>query len=87
VAAPDAAPASPRLPGGDGGRAIGALVVADVPLADIVAGARERLSAFKVPSCWRVTASVADVPVTATGKVDKAALQALLAAEGEGTRA
>jgi hypothetical protein len=72
-------------PGG-GGRVVGALVVTDLPLADVVAGARARLSAFKVPSCWRLTGSAADVPLTATGKVDKAALQTLLAAEREGNR-
>lgn len=65
---------------GSGGDAVGALVVTDATRADLVAGARARLSAFKVPTCWVVTASAADVPVTATGKVDKAALQALLQA-------
>jgi acyl-CoA synthetase (AMP-forming)/AMP-acid ligase II len=74
-------------PGGGGGRLVGALVVTDLPRADVVAGARERLSAFKVPARWRLTPSGADVPLTATGKVDKATLQALLSAEREGTPA
>jgi len=40
--------------------------------------ARARLSAFKVPSRWAVV-EMADVPMTATGKVDKPALRALVA--------
>jgi len=76
-----------NVPAADGGEAVGALVVSEAPLADLVAGARARLSAFKVPTRWRVAPSGADVPVTATGKVDKAALQALLADEREGTPA
>ena len=39
---------------------------------------RERLSAFKVPTLWLVTADRDIVPMSPTGKVDKAALQALL---------
>jgi hypothetical protein len=57
-------------------------VVAAAPLDGLVAGARARLSAFKVPTRWIVTPSAADVPLTATSKVDKAALQALLQREG-----
>ena len=62
--------------------AVGALVVATAPLDDLVAGARARLSAFKVPTCWVVTTSADDVPMTATDKVDKVALQELLQREG-----
>jgi len=47
---------------------------------DLTHEAKARLSAFKVPTHWAVVARD-DVPVTATGKVDKAALQALLGAE------
>jgi acyl-CoA synthetase (AMP-forming)/AMP-acid ligase II len=68
----------------NGGDAVGALVVSDLPIGDVVDGARARLSAFKVPTCWMVTASADAVPMTPTAKVDKAALQALLAREGIG---
>ena len=52
----------------------------DAPLheAEVLAAARTRLSAFKVPDVLRVLPSGADVPRTASGKVDKAALQRLL---------
>jgi len=43
------------------------------------------LSAFKVPTWWIVTNSADDVPTTATSKVDKAALQALLERDGQRT--
>jgi len=67
----------------DGGSdTVGALVVAAAPLADLVDGARARLSAFKVPTCWVVTDSVEDVPMTATSKVDTAALRELLQRTG-----
>jgi crotonobetaine/carnitine-CoA ligase len=62
---------------------VGAVVAltADAALtdADLAREAKARLSAFKVPSHWAVVARD-DIPVTATGKVDKAALQALLGA-------
>jgi acyl-CoA synthetase (AMP-forming)/AMP-acid ligase II len=49
---------------------------------ELDAAVRERLSAFKVPAIW-VTAAQADaVPMSATAKVDKAALQELLRREG-----
>ena len=62
--------------------AVGALVVSDAALADVVTDARTRLSAFKVPTCWLVTTAADAVPLTATAKVDKAALQQLLQKEG-----
>jgi acyl-CoA synthetase (AMP-forming)/AMP-acid ligase II len=61
---------------------VGALVVTDAAAADVAAGARERLSAFKVPTRWLLTPDPAAVPVTATGKVDKPALQRLLRDSG-----
>ena len=67
-----------NVPGDDGADAVGVLVVSVAPLADLVTGARARLSAFKVPTRWLVTPAAGDVPTTATAKVDKAALQALL---------
>jgi acyl-CoA synthetase (AMP-forming)/AMP-acid ligase II len=57
---------------------VGALVVTSVPLADVVAATKARLSSFKVPATWLVTTTADDVPMTATSKVDKPALQALL---------
>jgi acyl-CoA synthetase (AMP-forming)/AMP-acid ligase II len=68
----------------DGTDAVGALVVTALPLEQLVAGARGRLSTFKVPTRWVVTGSAADVPLTATSKVDLDALRGLL---DEGTRA
>jgi acyl-CoA synthetase (AMP-forming)/AMP-acid ligase II len=68
-----------------GAAVVGALVVTARPLEDLVTGVRERLSAFKVPTRWLVTESVDDVPLTATAKVDKAALQDLLRGEGRRT--
>lgn len=61
---------------------VGALVVSGRPLEDLAADARARLSAFKVPTRWIVTASADDVPMTATAKVDKPALQELLRRDG-----
>ena len=62
---------------------LGAVVVlaADAGLTDddLTREAKARLSAFKVPSHWAVITRE-EVPVTATGKVDKAALQTLLGA-------
>ena len=57
---------------------VGALVVTDAPVEDVSAAVKERLSAFKVPTRWWLTTDAAEVPMTATGKVDKAALRALL---------
>ena len=60
---------------------LGAVVVlaSDASLTDVdlAREAKARLSAFKVPTHWAVVARD-EVPVTATGKVDKAALQELL---------
>ena len=61
---------------------IAALVITDAPL-DVVRGAvKGRLSAFKVPTRWLVKGALDDVPLMGSGKVDKAALQRLLASEG-----
>lgn len=69
----------------DGTVAIGAVVVAAPGASLTVEGlareAKARLSAFKVPTRWAVV-DAADVPMTVTGKVDKAGLQALLGAGG-----
>jgi len=62
----------------DVGGEVGALVVSDASVDEVRTALKERLSAFKVPSVWLVTPHVDAVPLRATGKVDKAALQALL---------
>ena len=54
------------------------LVVSAAALDGLIAGARMMLSAYKVPTRWLVTPTADMVPTTPTGKVDKAALQALL---------
>jgi acyl-CoA synthetase (AMP-forming)/AMP-acid ligase II len=65
----------------DGSSAVAAAVIASPDRAltvdELEAEARARLSAFKVPTRWRLVAAQ-DVPMTTTGKVDKAALQQLL---------
>jgi len=58
--------------------AVGAVVVSDLPPEAIAAATKERLSAFKLPTRWLVTSDPAVVPMTATGKIDKSALRALL---------
>jgi acyl-CoA synthetase (AMP-forming)/AMP-acid ligase II len=67
-------------PGGD--VAIAAFVVSTLPLTEIVADVANRLSSFKVPSLWLVRESADALPLSATAKVDKPALQALLLRDG-----
>lgn len=62
--------------------AVGALVVTSGAPDEVAAAARARLSAFKVPTRWLITSAADAVPLTATAKVDKAALQQLLQEEG-----
>ena len=66
----------------DGKTAIGAAVVltkdAVLDARGLTAAAGERLSAFKLPSRWAMLGSVDDLPRNGSGKIDKAALQALL---------
>ena len=59
--------------------AVGAVVVTDLPLETVAAATRERLSAFKRPTRWLITDDPAVLPMTATGKIDKAALRTVLA--------
>jgi len=65
----------------NGARAVGAVVVlapgAPCSVEELAAGTRAHLSAFKVPTCWRII-TADDVPTTPTGKVDQAALRQLL---------
>jgi acyl-CoA synthetase (AMP-forming)/AMP-acid ligase II len=62
------------------GPVVGAAVVLrdEATIEDLAHAARERLSAFKVPRHWVVLGSPSDVPVMATGKVDKPRLQELI---------
>ncbi len=75
-----------RRPGGDrpagrGGRR-GRGVDASDALDAIDTAVRERLSAFKAPTRWLLTSDPGAVPLSATGKVDKPALQRLLREQG-----
>ena len=54
-------------------------MVTELPAEAVAAATKERLSAFKLPTRWLVTPDAAVTPMTATGKVDKAALRLLLA--------
>ncbi|RAY16899.1 long-chain fatty acid--CoA ligase [Actinomadura craniellae] len=71
------------IAGADGAERVAAAVVprSGVRLdeAAVLAAVRDRLSAFKVPAVLRVLPPGGDVPRTASGKVDKAGLQRLLA--------
>jgi acyl-CoA synthetase (AMP-forming)/AMP-acid ligase II len=57
---------------------VGAAVVTDLDAAAVRAAAKAVLSAFKVPTRWHVVARLDEIPMTATGKVDKQALRALM---------
>ena len=65
----------------DGVAQVGAFLVSNAPLEQVAAAARTRLSAFKVPQLW-LLADASELPMTATAKVDKAALQELLRSKG-----
>jgi len=64
---------------------VGALVVLqpgrDRAVDDLARDAATRLSAFKVPTAWEIV-TADEIPMMATGKVDKGGVQALLAAAG-----
>jgi acyl-CoA synthetase (AMP-forming)/AMP-acid ligase II len=66
-----------------GQTAVAALVISPLSLAHILHEVAARLSSFKVPTLWLVHDSPQAVPLSATSKVDKPALQALLLREGE----
>jgi acyl-coenzyme A synthetase/AMP-(fatty) acid ligase len=72
------------VPDAAGRAQVGAVVV--VPdgtrPADIFEAARYRLSSFKVPTRWVLVPHPGAVPMLATGKVDKVALQRLIADTG-----
>jgi acyl-CoA synthetase (AMP-forming)/AMP-acid ligase II len=60
--------------------AVGAVVISALAAADLQTAARERLSAFKVPTVWLPIDSDDAIPRKATGKVDVRALRELLRA-------
>ncbi len=64
-----------------GAAQVGAFVVSSAPLKRLTEAARARLSAFKVPTLW-LLGEADEVPMTATAKVDKTALQVLLRNKG-----
>ena len=67
----------------DGGnREVAALVVSSADHETLADAARARLSSFKVPTLWLVVPDPEAVPMSATGKVDKRALQELLRSHG-----
>ena len=71
------------VPDAQGHPQIAALVVTDAPADAIRAVVRARLSAFKVPTRWLIDPTGECVPMLASGKVDKSALQQLLSAQGQ----
>jgi acyl-coenzyme A synthetase/AMP-(fatty) acid ligase len=74
------------LPNGDGPLEVAALIVVDDSvdgIGQVDAELRQRLSSFKVPTRWLAVTEPSAVPMSATGKVDKAALQQLLRTRGD----
>ena len=61
---------------------VAALVVSSAGADALAEAARARLSSFKVPTLWHVVPNPKPVPMSATGKVDKRALQELLRTRG-----
>jgi acyl-CoA synthetase (AMP-forming)/AMP-acid ligase II len=63
--------------------AVGAAVVGQGLRVDAIRQAlRERLSAFKMPRRWVLVSSLAEIPMLATGKLDRTALRRLLEQRG-----
>jgi len=73
-----------EIEGPDGAAVVGAMVLVGdgCSIAEVDAAARQAMSSFKVPRTWVLATSADEVPMLATGKVDKAGLQALIAARG-----
>ena len=67
---------------GDGSHEVGALVVSGIDHSSLLDAARARLSAFKVPTLWLVVPDPESVPMLASGKIDRSALEQLLRARG-----
>jgi acyl-CoA synthetase (AMP-forming)/AMP-acid ligase II len=71
------------VPGEGGAPEVAALVVSKTADTEALSrAARERLSAFKIPTLWLVLPDPDAVPMSATGKVEKPALQHLLRTRG-----
>jgi acyl-CoA synthetase (AMP-forming)/AMP-acid ligase II len=72
------------IEGPDGAAVVGALVVVggDHDVDELDRESRRLMSSFKVPRRWIIATSVDSVPMLPTGKVDQAALRALLASDG-----
>jgi acyl-CoA synthetase (AMP-forming)/AMP-acid ligase II len=70
----------------DGTVEVGALVVTELDPDAVRAAVRERLSAFKVPTRWWTTSDASEVPMLASGKVDKVVLRRVLATQGRPER-
>jgi len=58
--------------------AVGAVVISGLVVEDLRAAARQRLSAFKVPTVWLAVDSDDAIPRKATGKVDVRELREML---------
>ena len=71
----------------DGTDEVAALIVSNLDLDVVAVAARARLSAFIVPTVWLVTADPSEVPMLATSKLDKPALQQLLRLRAQRVRA
>jgi acyl-CoA synthetase (AMP-forming)/AMP-acid ligase II len=73
-----------NVQGPDGQDLVGAAVVAvgDASLEDVAGAARQAMSSFKVPTRWVLVSSTKEVPMLASGKIDKTGLQALIAETG-----
>jgi acyl-CoA synthetase (AMP-forming)/AMP-acid ligase II len=66
----------------DGAPEVAALVVTKASADTVIESARARLSSFKVPTLWLFVPDPESVPMSATGKVEKKALQRLLREHG-----
>lgn len=64
------------IPDREWGQVVGCVLVGDVDVATVQAYARRHLAGYKLPRRWLV---VEALPLTSTGKVDRAAVGALLA--------
>jgi acyl-coenzyme A synthetase/AMP-(fatty) acid ligase len=66
----------------EGSTQIAALVITDLVIDEVASAAAAKLSSFKVPTLWLTAASTDLVPLSASSKIDKAALQQLITRDG-----
>ena len=73
-----------NVEGPGGGDVVGAVVLllGEHSLSELDQAARQQMSSFKVPRTWVLAATPDEVPMLASGKVDKAGLQTLIATHG-----